>query len=68
MSSMGDEYKTEFGEFVDFTADLRETEAVKEPFQDFTSLQDIDFKQFEQTPFYTEIKNIVERIKVEKKQ
>lgn len=65
MTSTGEEYKTEFGEFLDFTTDSTDQTPVNEPFPDFLSIDDIPL---DKSPLYNQIAEIVARVKEEKGQ
>ena len=58
MSNLGSEYVTEFGEFIGFKSDARSVPDSKEPFREFISLSEIDFKD---SPIYEKIKEIAEK-------
>jgi hypothetical protein len=45
MSNLGEEYRTEFGEFLDFETDARDDTEFREPFQEWIPLSDIDLKR-----------------------
>jgi hypothetical protein len=42
MSNLGEEYRTEFGEFLDFETDARDHTEPHEPFQEWVPLSDVD--------------------------
>ena len=63
MSNLGNEYVTEFGEFISFKTDAKDLPEQTEPFQDFIPLSEIDVKS---SPTYAKIQQIVEAAKSEK--
>ena len=63
MTSAGEEYKTEFGEFLDFTTESMDKTPVCEPFQDFLSIDKIPLSK---SPLYSQIGEIIEKVKEEK--
>lgn len=63
MASIRDEFKTEFGEFLDFNTESTDQTPVVEPFKDFRSIDEIPL---DKSPLYPKIGEIVQRIKEEK--
>ena len=63
MSNLGNEYVTEFGEFISFKTDAKDLPDQNEPFQDFIPLSEIDVTS---SPTYAKIQEIVQRAKEEK--
>jgi hypothetical protein len=45
MSNLGEEYRTEFGEFLDFETDTRDDTQFHEPFPEWIPLSDLDVTQ-----------------------
>lgn len=65
MTSTGEEYKTEFGEFLDFNTESTDQTPVVEQFTDFLPIDKIPL---ERSPLYAQIGEIADRIKKEKSQ
>lgn len=63
MTNTGEEYKTEFGEFLDFTTESMDKTPVVEPFLDFRSIDEIPLNK---SPLYSKIGEAIEKIKEEK--
>lgn len=63
MTTNGDEYKTEFGEFLDLTSESHDLTPVNEEFNDFVSMNNIPL---DKSPLYSQISELVSQIKAEK--
>ena len=65
MSNHGEEYKTEFGEFLDFSTDMKSDQEFHEQFQEWIPITDIDLTK---SPLYPVIAEVVTRAKEQHQQ
>ena len=65
MSNHGEEYRTEFGEFLDFNADIKSDEQYQEGFQEWVPITEIDLTA---SPLFATISEAVANAKAQHQQ